>query len=245
MKRIAFIRDDDVYKIDRAFMGLFDFCLKKEIPVIYGVIPKKATPDLIKLLNKTKNKYPHLVDIVQHGWQHKNYNRDLTNKPCANALVQGKYEFGPRRSYLQQKKDIEKGLNKMLKSFGKNFTPAFIPPYHGYNNVTLRIINELGFRIFSAGSKIQIEDTNLLDFPAVIDLNDYAKTGRPLFINTLSLVKKVRGYMNSNRPLLGMVFHHKVLTNKSKLTQIHAFLLFLKNYARKEYVRITLFSHHS
>jgi peptidoglycan/xylan/chitin deacetylase (PgdA/CDA1 family) len=231
-KKIIFIRDDDAYKVDGSFKNIFEFCLTQKIPIIYGIIPKKITLDLIKLLNKNKNKNPHLIDIVQHGWQHKNYNPDLTNK----------FEFGPTRNYQQQKRDIEKGLNTMLKYFNKNFTPAFVPPYHGYNQITLKIINELNFPIFSAENTNRIENKRFLDLPAQISLNKYTNEGKPQPVDFLTLTKDLIRYLNSESNFLGMVFHHRVLTNEIELKDMQKIFLFLKKLVQKKYIQIVLFS---
>ena len=45
-----------------------------------------------------------------------------------------------------------KGLKKMRLAFGEYFTPAFVPPYHGYDERTLQVLHEEGFQVFSAGS---------------------------------------------------------------------------------------------
>lgn len=232
IRKILFIRDDDVYAADNAFISFFEFCLAQEIPVIYGVIPKKVSPSLIKLFNKNKKKYPNLIDIAQHGWQHKNYNPDLTRK----------YEFGPLRNYTQQEKDIKNGLSKMMAGFGNNFTPAFIPPYHGYNLTTLKIINALNYPIFSADKINRMENKRFLDFPALISLNKFPEKGGPLVTDFLAAMQKLKMYLISHNKIVGIVFHHHTLRNVSQLKDMQKSFLLLKKLEQKKYFNIVLFS---
>lgn len=233
IKKILFIRDDDVYNTDANFMNIFEFCLKQEISLVYGVIPNKITPALIKLLNKEKSKFPHLFDIVQHGWRHKNYNSGVINK----------YEFGPLRNYEQQKRDIRKGLFRMINAFGRNFTPAFIPPYHGYDKTTLRIIDELHYPIFSADKINFRENKRFIELPAIISLNEFSKKGKPLLTDVTSTLRKITRFINSSNKILGIVFHHHMLKNASQLKDMQKTLLFLKGLSHEGYIRIVLFSH--
>lgn len=232
-RKTIFIRDDDVYRIDGSFMALFDFCLQHKIPVAYGVIPKKATPDLAKLLNKTKENHPLLIDIIQHGWQHRNYNTDLTDK----------YEFGGRRNYLQQKKDIQKGLDKMTGLFGRNFTYAFCPPYHGYSLTTLKIINELKFAIFSADKLNPDRKSTFLDLPACVSLNEYTASGEPMNTNTPNLIKKIIRCLDygDGRPL-GIILHHRTLKSRKARQNLFRFFLFLNRLRRKKVVKLVSLS---
>ena len=54
-----------------------------------------------------------------------------------------------------RREDIRQGLKKMRQAFGKHFTPAFVPPYHGYDERTLQVLHEEGFQVFSAGTARQ------------------------------------------------------------------------------------------
>ena len=165
--KYIYIRNDDVYKDDKKFRTIFSILKGNDLPVVHGIIPQLATKSLAGFLNKEKNKAPDLIDITQHGWKHTNYGNKINNK----------YEFGPCRSFNQQKQDISKGYSKMEKLFGKNFTPAFIPPYHGYNKNTLEAINELEIPMFSANKKTSFKSKKFIDLPIDIALNYYDKKG--------------------------------------------------------------------
>ena len=203
-RKLLFIRNDDVYNYTENFKNLFLSFKKYSIPVIYGIIPNLIEKKLVHFLNKEKKKNSHLLDITQHGFSHKNYSKNKENK----------YEFGPTRTYIQQKQDIYKGYLKMQKLFGNNFTPAFIPPYHGYDFKTLKIINELKIPIFSAGYKTMFKDKSFLDLPAQVSTNKYNHKGKPLFS---SLDEIIRNFVIAkNRYLItGILIHPNTLNYKS------------------------------
>ncbi|MCF7873767.1 MAG: DUF2334 domain-containing protein [Candidatus Omnitrophica bacterium] len=231
-KLYIFLRDDDIYSYDHNFLSTFNLLKNYEIPVVLGVVPKKIERKLVNFLNKEKKNNSYQFDIAQHGWSHKNYSKDIKNK----------YEFGPLRNYRQQKKDITRGYIKMKQLFGKNFTPAFIPPYHGYDLNTLKIINELKIPLFSAGKKIILKKRNFLNLPAQLSLNDYGPKGKPLQLTAKTLIK--RFYFSINRyKILGMVFHHYVIKNKRQIKQLETFIKFLKRLEEKEITNNTLFTY--
>lgn len=223
----TFIRDDDVWEYSNGFLSVFELLEKNEIPVVLGVIPAKVDKKTVDFLNAKKEKGSYQFDIVQHGWNHRNHNTAKKNK----------YEFGSLRNYRQQKTDILKGRNKMNRLFGKNFTPAFIPPYHGYDDNTLRIINELKIPLFSAGKKVHLQKKNFLDLPARISLNNYDKDGNPIQTEAGELIKKFSAAILKGT-LSGMVFHHHAIQNKVQLTHFAVFIKFLKKAERKNAVKI-------
>ncbi len=228
--KFTFIRDDDVYKDSLKFRYIFFFLKKIKIPTIYGVIPQKVEKKLVEFLKKEKKKDPNLIDIVQHGWKHKNYSKDINNK----------YEFGPTRSYIQQKKDILKGYKKMQKLFGEYFTPAFVPPYHGYNSTTLNIIEELKIPLFS-GEKINTRK-NFLNLPIKISLNDYSDKKMKILDPKIS-IKKFLFYLNSNsEKTIGIVFHHSGILSKNDLNNFKIFCFFLKKLEKEKKIKFILFS---
>lgn len=231
-KKLIFIRDDDVYKHSERFVNLFNFFKKYKIPVIYAVVPNLIEKKIIHFLNKEKKNNPKLFDIIQHGWNHKNYSKNLNNK----------YEFGKSRSYLQQKKDLLNGYRKMTKLFGRNFSPAFAPPYHGYNQITLKIINELKIPIFSAGNKVKIKNKSFLDLPAQISINNYDKNGKPLALNSKSMIKKFLSHLGQDLNVQGIVFHHNAISNKKQFKELKIFFLFLKKLINENKIKLVLFS---
>ena len=56
--------------------------------------------------------------------------------------------LGLQRTLKSQREDIKQGLKKMRLAFGDHFTPAFVPPYHGYDERTGRYLKKKVFRSF-------------------------------------------------------------------------------------------------
>lgn len=232
LEKIIYIRDDDVHRHNKSFIRVFNFVKKYKVPLIYGVVPGLMDKKIIQFLNKEKSLNPHLFDICQHGFRHINHNRELSKK----------YEFGPTRSYLQQKHDILKGYYKMSKSFRRNFTPAFIPPFHGYNKDTLKIINEMKLLIFSAGIKTAFKNKNFIDLPAGISLNDYDHNGRPTVPKTALMIKRILAFLADTKKTAGIVFHHSAIRNVRDFKKMKIFFLFLARLNAEKKIKIILFS---
>lgn len=229
LKRYIFIRDDDVFALDTRFKRTFDFCLNEKIPIIYGVVPAKLTNELINFILSQK-KYRFSFNIAQHGWEHLNYNTKTL-----------RYEFGPKRNYTQQKQDILHGYLKMKDRFKELFTPAFIPPFHFYDQTTLKIINELNFAIFSAGTKQNLSGkTNFFSLPAQISVNKYDSTFKTLPLSLSGTIKETMHYINTSR-LIGVYFHHSTLNNYNFDIFVKS-MLFLKNLTKTKWIKFISFS---
>jgi len=226
--KYLFIRDDDVKVFTPQFIEIFYLFKKYKIPVIYAVIPKGVDEKTVSFLNKEKQKNPGLLDIIQHGFQHTNY---------APAGIP-KYEFGDRRTYAQQKADILRGLKKMQRLFGKNFTPAFTPPYHKYNLTTLKIINELKIPVFSANKPTRWKKKKFHDIPINIELNDY-QNGL-VNISAVEMIKRISKKLNSPQRIIGLLFHHKTFTHENHFKEMEKVLKFLMK--NKGVISFMLFS---
>lgn len=230
MKHV-FLRDDDVFQTDKTFCKVLRFCLKEKIPVIYAVIPFRLTPPAALLLKQTKKSHPELLDIVQHGWSHANY----------SLRPEDKYEFGPRRTQAQQQKDMRLGQAVMERVFKTWFTPAFVPPYHGYDAHTICAVRERGYRIFSAGLPFK-QKHSFLNLPAVISLNRYSKTGEPIACSCKNMILRSRGLLWGDSGSTGLVFHHRTCRTEHSWKQFKQFLLYLKKLESNGKIKLFLFS---
>jgi len=209
-KSFIFFRDDDVFKLDRSFSKISSLFLKHRVPVIYGVIPGKMQPELIKYLGSLKKMYPMLLDISQHGWMHINHS---DNKKI-------KYEFGSGRSNAEQKNDILSGWIAMRKAFGEDFTPLFIPPFHGYDESTKRLFNLLANRkiisAVSAEKKLFLSsDKYFIDLPASINFK-----------------RKLTGKSNSIQDILAKI------AEASRHTSVIGILMHHETYSKRDYERL-------
>lgn len=190
-----FFRDDDVDKKSKKLVQLIDLFIKHLIPINLAVIPATVTRETVEYLLDTKSKFPDLINIHQHGFQHINYGNDK------------EYEFGEKRSYEQQYQDISRGKDLMNTYFGDSWDKIFTPPHHGFDQNTLRVLNELDFKYISFGTKSFVDQNcSLKTLPVNVDFIDWhsaamLKSGR-LVENEIKLVAK-------KNKLIGVVLHHE------------------------------------
>ena len=173
-----------------------------------------------------------MLDIIQHGWSHTNHGKGIGLK----------FEFGKTRSACQQKKDIVRGYQKMFKLFGLNFTPAFVPPYHGYDQTTLSLINKLNIPLFSAGRPSGYKYMKFKEFPTPFSLNDHDKDGRYVFLGTRALIKKFPKILLGPGKFIGILFHHYTLRQGEDFTELENLLSYLNTLHKNKSIKFLLFS---
>ena len=230
MSTRLFIRNDDVWTLDRKFRFFFDLAVERSIPVVYAVIPGKMECRLVRFLCRAKEKTPQLLDIVQHGWIHANHSIDASSK----------YEFGKSRSLQFQRKDIYQGLQKMRLAFGEHFTPAFVPPYHGYDERTIKLIEELGFEIFSGGTRRPGSKKRFIEVPVQVSFTSYDQ-GQKSIRKAQEVIRDLAKSIN-RRPLTGVLMHHEDFSNVSSRRELTRFFDCIAALGPKEGWRALLFS---
>ncbi|MDD5538358.1 MAG: hypothetical protein PHF12_05275 [Candidatus Omnitrophica bacterium] len=230
MNKLVFIRDDDVWRLTPAFLAFFNHCFDNDIPVVYAVIPAKMQPSLVCFLRSKKKKNPFLVDIVQHGWRHADYHV----KGKALHDHDGKYEFGPSRSYAVQYRDICRGRSKMLEAFEDDFTDAFVPPFHGYDKATLQAVEECGFKIFSARKKEIFPQGQIFSLPVGLSL--------PAGHDLREFMNICWKYLNSRDRIVGVLGHHEKLRSVRKRREVFNLFSALKKLQKEKVCCLTTFS---
>lgn len=135
----VFFRNDDVglfcpNGVSSELVEITDLFIQETVPISHGVVPKSINSEAIEWLKSEKAKHPELIGIDQHGYAHANH---------------GRGEFFLNRSAIQQQKDIQAGLDLMIRYFGEAFSWCFSPPGNRYDRRTKMICDKLGFRIFS------------------------------------------------------------------------------------------------
>ncbi|MBF0510738.1 MAG: DUF2334 domain-containing protein [Candidatus Omnitrophica bacterium] len=225
-----FIRNDDVWTLDKEFKFLFNLAQYRHVPVIHAVIPGKMDRSLVKFLNKAKEQMPQLLDIVQHGWLHANHSvsKDM------------KYEFGKGRLLSVQRQDMAQGLKKMRADFGDHFTPAFVPPYHGYDKNTLKLVEEQGFKVFSAKSRRFSGDYKLMNLPAEVSFSSY-KQGKMTFYKAMDVVRMLVKNAQQ-KPFTGIVLHHKHFSTEKRRQELVKFFDYIVSLRDTKGWQIILFS---
>jgi predicted deacetylase len=225
-----FIRDDDVWTLDQSFRFFFDHAMERQIPVVYAVIPGKLEKAAARFLCRAKEKTPHLLDIVQHGWMHANH-----------SVRRGiKYEFGASRSLKEQREDISQGLKQMRAAFGKYFTPAFVPPYHGYDERTLKALDQEGFGIFAAGNRRAAVKRRFLEIPAHVSFTDYGQGKKDIRKAVDVTASLARGIYR--RPVTGLVTHHADFKTAAGRKELVRFFNFIDALRRQKEWQVLLFS---
>ena len=230
MSAHLFIRNDDVWTMDKEFCFFFERALDRGIPVVYAVIPGKMDRGLIRFLCRAKEKTPRLLDIVQHGWIHANHSVDAGTK----------YEFGPSRNYGSQHMDIQQGLKRMRLAFGEHFTPAFVPPYHGYDERTLRVLHEEGFQVFSAGARRPQIKRRFMEIPAQVPFSRY-EPGRTSIHNARDMAGILARSIGL-RPLSGVLTHHADFSTAASRKELTRFFDWIVALESKKGWRVLLFS---
>jgi peptidoglycan/xylan/chitin deacetylase (PgdA/CDA1 family) len=225
-----FSRNDDVWTRDREFRFFFDQAMDRGLPVVHAVIPGKMDQGLIRFLCRAKEKTPQLLDIVQHGWVHADHSVDEGIK----------YEFGALRSLKSQREDIRQGQQKMRQAFGENYTPAFVPPYHGYDQRTLQVLDEEGFQIFSAGRRRPGLKRRFIEIPVQVSFSRYDQ-GKKSVHKAGDVVRILAGGIE-RRPLSGVLTHHADFSTAASRKELSRFFDLIEALRKKKKWQVLLFS---
>lgn len=231
MSKYLFIRNDDVWALDKSFQEFFDIMFNHKIPVVYGVIPAKLQEDAALFLRRAKENAPRLLDIVQHGYAHRNY-----------ALAgERPYEFGPARTYTQQFEDISRGMEIMRHWFGDLVTPGFIPPYHADDANTIDAIETLNIPLYSSRLKVPRPIKKFIELPAQIWANRVNEYGDPAPLEFHVLLKDLASVLESGL-ITGIVFRHHLMVNSRDKDVLTALMRIVVQERAEGKIRTVLFS---
>jgi hypothetical protein len=138
---VYFVRDDDVGELTDALRSFVAIFLKRSIAVSYQIIPAQLTQPCADYLAGIERDHPDLIEFGQHGLNHR---MSLGGRTLLR-------EFGPERSYGEQRADIERGL-RMLQARLARERPItiFTPPQHKYDANTIKAAAAVGHKVFSA-----------------------------------------------------------------------------------------------
>jgi hypothetical protein len=135
-----FLRNDDVRStLDTELVELVELCKEFEVPISLTVEPANVSDEVVNWLMEEKEKHPGIIEIVQHGYDHKlKYSKMIGGK-------MKKGEFGGDRTYDDQYKDIEEGKQLMDKYFGDKWFKLFTFPFGARNDASIKAVNDAGF----------------------------------------------------------------------------------------------------
>lgn len=141
---------------------ILDIHSRYGVPIVLGVIPEQnpsgdyPTAPLIEdeqrmtLLRTIMDQ--GLVEIALHGYTHEN----LVSEGRPSEFT-GLPRDEQMKRIIQGKKSLEEWLDIEV--------DVFIPPFNTYDNTTLEILNQEGFRIISAGKSSAPEAVDLISIP--------------------------------------------------------------------------------
>ncbi len=135
MSKYVYFRNDDVNSLDKQLIEITDIFISCGIPIIHAVEPANVRDDTVAWLNRKKDEFPGLIEIMQHGFDHRK---------------REKGEFGGKRPYEDQLRDLSEGKRIMREKFGPRFINAVNFPFGPYNQGTIRAVNDLDFDILSS-----------------------------------------------------------------------------------------------
>ena len=141
-KKLIFFRNDDLRQtLDQSLIDLTMLCIEQKVPISHAVEPANISSEVAEWLIGMKKQFPHLIEIIQHGYDHNHENPEQ------------KMEFGGERGYQDQYDDIKKGMEIMDHTFGVLWDPIFTFPYGTFNVNTLKAIDDLGYKAISSKIK--------------------------------------------------------------------------------------------
>ena len=192
-----FFRDDDVGWGDDRLWKLLDLFAEHALPVDLAVIPVELTGGLARGLRARTERAGGRVGFHQHGYAHVNH------EPAGR-----KYEFGPSRPTLLQRRDIAEGGVRLRDLLGPSVDPIFTPPWNRCTHETGQCLAALGFEVLSREARAApLAIPGLVEMPVSIDWFAHRKGVR---LTLADLGAQVAAEVRDGGPV-GVMFHHAVM----------------------------------
>jgi len=129
---VFYLRNDDVNVLDEELVAVTRLCTEEGVPITHTVEPANVTDECVDWLLAARAEDPRLVELMQHGYDH--VWRDVG-------------EFGGRRPYQDQHRDLARGKAILQEKLGDAFLPSLNFPFGPYNGHSMRAADDLGYRI--------------------------------------------------------------------------------------------------
>lgn len=198
----VFFRNDDVDVVEDNLIELLDVFGGAGVPLSLAIIPARLTDDAIRSIGDYLDRFPYLFEPHQHGFQHVNH--ELTGRKC---------EFGPSRTYAQQRADITAGHRLLKQAFGPHLAPIFTPPWNRCTRETFAVLDEIDFRILSRDrSEAPIRGYRLRETSVTLDIFSW-KHG-PRLRPADAIARDLCDQLRSGDPV-GIMLHHKVMNREA------------------------------
>ncbi|MDD7909111.1 polysaccharide deacetylase family protein [Pseudovibrio exalbescens] len=188
-------RDDDAIEPTDDLERLLDIAKRYSVPVALAVIPKHAKETLAARLETSDEAW-----VLQHGWQHKNFQRkDLGEKAA---------ELGSRRDLDEITTQLEEGFARLSELFPDRFIPAVVPPWNRIDPGVVRRLEGIGLKSLSTFT--WMHPYSLAQVQSHVDIIKWKKNNR--FIGWKSAMDRfdlqfMRRRTNPQEPL-GILTHH-------------------------------------
>ncbi len=191
----VFFRADDVAVPGRQFRRLMEIFTRNEVPLGLAVVPAWLTPPRWQALSGMGAARPDLWCWHQHGWRHRNHEPEGK-----------KQEFGPFRPADALRADLERGRRRLNVIIGPDFSPLFTPPWNRCSEITLALLQEMGYDAVSRSRGSQPPaPSGLPDHAVDVDLHtDRAPSAASGWQRLIGQLEKSLG-----RPRCGIMIHHQ------------------------------------
>jgi peptidoglycan/xylan/chitin deacetylase (PgdA/CDA1 family) len=134
----VFFRADDIAIPSARQNRLLELFAQHNAPLCAAIVPAWINRSRWQTICRRVQGKHRLFAWHQHGWIH--HNHEISGK---------KQEFGPGASFVQKRRDIARGRDKLTDILGEHFLPVFTPPWNRLDLDTMHILQELGFLAIS------------------------------------------------------------------------------------------------
>jgi peptidoglycan/xylan/chitin deacetylase (PgdA/CDA1 family) len=217
----VFFRADDIAVPGRQMAHLLAVFHRHALPLALAVVPAWLTVPRWQALCAMSGNQPERWCWHQHGWRHQNHEPEGK-----------KQEFGPARSREALARDLERGRQRLATIMGARFTPLFTPPWNRCSEITLELLEEMGYKAVSRsrGSRPSAAP-GMPDLPVAIDLHTDrspdAGAGWQRLRDALAV--------GLSRPTCGIMIHHQRM-NAAAFTFLDRLLEILTQHPRLKVV---------
>src|SRR4051794_35491599 len=193
----VFFRDDDAGWAGRRLLDLLDRFAELGLPLDLAVIPAALDARMATELRARAGGGAAAVGLHQHGYAHADHERE--GRKC---------EFGPSRAGADQRRDIERGRERLRELLDGHVDPIFTPPWNRCTEVTGRCLAELGFRALSREARADpFGIDGLAELPVHLDWSAH-RHGIRLTFDELAL--RLAGFLQGRAPV-GIMLHHAIM----------------------------------
>ena len=236
MSIYVYFRNDDVNSLDFELMELTRVFLEEGVPITHAVEPANVKDDTVGWLLSVRSHHPHLIGIMQHGYDHRK--RDLG-------------EFGGRRTYADQYRDLRNGKMIMQQAFGENLLNAINFPFGPFNPDTVRAIDDLGFEVMSSHFNYRLSRRLFYALSRVLDrgqlLGKYASRHMSYYPGTrlyvidmcISFIRSYQGpYGSRSCEFMGLEALLREFSRFRRYTDVVGFLLHHRYHGSRESLQL-------